>query len=72
LELAKLCHDRCKRTEAEIARALHGNWRAEHLFALRQAVELHASPSVPEPAGIVLLSFGGAGMLGYRLGKKLA
>jgi transposase len=42
LELAKLRHDRCKRTEAEIARALYGNWREEHLFALRQAVELHA------------------------------
>jgi hypothetical protein len=42
LELAKLRHDRCKRTEAEIARALYGNWRVEHLFALRQAVELHA------------------------------
>ena len=25
----------------EIARALHGNWRAEHLFALQQAVELY-------------------------------
>jgi len=42
LELAKLRNDKCKRTEAEIARALYGNWRAEHLFALRQAVELHA------------------------------
>ena len=30
-----------KRTRAEIARALEGNWRAEHLFALRQAVELY-------------------------------
>jgi transposase len=42
LELAKLRNDKCRRTEAEIARALYGNWRAEHLFALRQAVELHA------------------------------
>jgi hypothetical protein len=41
-ELAKLRNERCKRTEAEIARALHGNWRAEHLFALKQAVQLHA------------------------------
>jgi transposase len=41
LELAKLRNDKCKRSEAEIARALYGNWRAEHLFALRQAVELH-------------------------------
>lgn len=39
--LAKLRHIRCKRTEAEIARALQGNWREEHLFALRQALELY-------------------------------
>ena len=32
---------RCKRTEAEIARALYGNWRDEHLFALSQALELY-------------------------------
>jgi transposase len=41
LELAKLRHENCKRTEAEIARALYGNWRAEHLFALKQAVQLY-------------------------------
>src|SRR5262245_11665256 len=41
LELAKLRHENCKRTEAEIARALYGNWRPEHLFALRQAVQLY-------------------------------
>jgi transposase len=39
--LAKLRNERCKRTQAEIARALQGNWRAEHLFALQQAVALH-------------------------------
>ena len=38
LELAKLRDGHCKRTEAEIARALYGNWRQEHLFALQQAV----------------------------------
>jgi transposase len=41
LELAKLRHERCHRSEAEIARALYGNWRQEHLFALRQALELY-------------------------------
>jgi transposase len=41
LKLAKYRHERCKRTEAEIARALYGNWREEHLFALKQAVELY-------------------------------
>ena len=41
LELAKLRNKRCKRTQAEIARALYGSWRAEHLFALKQAVALY-------------------------------
>jgi transposase len=40
-ELAKLRQDTCRRTEAEIARALYGNWRDEHLFALKQAVALY-------------------------------
>jgi transposase len=41
LDLAKLRNEKCKRTQAEIARALYGNWRAEHLFALQQAVTLY-------------------------------
>ena len=41
LQLAKYRNDKCQRTEAEIARALYGNWREEHLFALQQAVELY-------------------------------
>ena len=41
LELAKLRHDKCRRSQAEIARALYGNWREEHLFALGQALELY-------------------------------
>jgi transposase len=39
--LAGLRNEKCKRTRAEIARSLEGSWRAEHLFALKQAVELH-------------------------------
>jgi transposase len=31
---------RCQHGEAESTRALQGNWRAEHLFALQQAVAL--------------------------------
>jgi len=31
----------CQHDEDEIAKALQGTWRAEHLFALRQAVELY-------------------------------
>ena len=41
LELAKLRDERCKHSAAEIAKALVGNWREEHLLALRQAVELY-------------------------------
>jgi transposase len=41
LRLAKHRHERCQATEAEIARALYGNWREEHLFALQQALKLY-------------------------------
>jgi len=40
-QLAKHRHDRCKATAAEIASALYGNWRGEHLFALKQALKLY-------------------------------
>lgn len=40
-KLASLRHERCHNDEQTIALALQGNWRDEHLFALRQAVELH-------------------------------
>jgi transposase len=39
--LAQLRDRRCKQDEAALARALQGNWRAEHLLCLRQAVELY-------------------------------
>jgi hypothetical protein len=39
--LARLRDPRCRHYEATIAQALQGNWRAEHLFALRQAVGLY-------------------------------
>ncbi len=39
-ELAKLRDPRCHKSEETIAKALEGNWRDEHLFELRQAVEL--------------------------------
>lgn len=41
LQLAKHRHERCKATEAEIASALYGNWRKEHLFALKQALKMY-------------------------------
>src|SRR5947209_16949308 len=40
--LAALRDRRCKQSEETIARALQGTWREEHLFELRQAVELVA------------------------------
>jgi transposase len=41
LQLAQLRHSQCARSVAEIARALEGSYKAEHLFALRQAVEAY-------------------------------
>jgi transposase len=38
--LAAMREAGCKKDAATIARALQGNWREEHLFALRQAVEM--------------------------------
>jgi transposase len=40
-ELAALRNVHCARPEAEYAKALEGTWRAEHLFALKQAYELY-------------------------------
>jgi transposase len=39
-ELAKHRDHRCGKSEAEIAKSLEGDYRSEHIFALRQAVEL--------------------------------
>ncbi|HEX8201353.1 MAG TPA: IS110 family transposase, partial [Isosphaeraceae bacterium] len=39
--LAALRHEKCHRGEEEIARALEGTWRPEHLIALKQAYELY-------------------------------
>ncbi len=40
-ELAKLRDERCKNDRQTIALALLGHWRDDHLFALKQAVELY-------------------------------
>jgi transposase len=40
-KLAKHRDPRCKKSDKEIAKSLHGNWRDEHLFALQQAVALY-------------------------------
>jgi transposase len=37
--LAKFRDKQCQQSEEQIARALKGNWREEHLFALKQAFE---------------------------------
>jgi transposase len=39
--LARFRNVQCKRSEEEIARALEGNWRDDHLFELQQAVSLY-------------------------------
>ncbi len=38
--LARLRHGRCQRSAAEIAKALSGHYRPEHVFALKQALAL--------------------------------
>jgi hypothetical protein len=40
-ELAKLRHSRVHATEEDIVKALSGNYRAEHVFALKQALALY-------------------------------
>src|SRR3954452_2834802 len=42
-ELAKLRNEHCKTSEAGLVEALQGNWREEHLFALKQALALWES-----------------------------
>jgi len=37
--LAQHRNYRCKKSEAEIAAALHGDWKSEHLFTLRQSLD---------------------------------
>ena len=39
--LAKFRRGGCKKSQEEIAQSLHGNYRAEHLFSLKQAVSLY-------------------------------
>ncbi len=39
LMLAKLKNSRIRASDDEIAKSLQGNWRAEHLFALKQALD---------------------------------
>jgi transposase len=41
IKLSKLRDKRCLRTEEEIALALEGTWRPEHLFELKQAHDLY-------------------------------
>jgi transposase len=40
LTLAQLRHPSCKSREDEIAKALTGTWQPEHLFALKQSLEI--------------------------------
>lgn len=40
-KLAEHRHPNCKKSAKQIAKSLHGNWRDEHLFSLKQAVELY-------------------------------
>ena len=41
LKLAQLRNSRIRASEESIVKSLQGNWREEHLFALKQALSLH-------------------------------
>lgn len=41
IKLAQLRDRRCKSSAARIAKALTGTWKAEHIFALKQSLELY-------------------------------
>lgn len=41
LRLARLRHPLVRTSEAEIVKALQGNWRSEHLFTLRQSLDTY-------------------------------
>jgi desulfoferrodoxin (superoxide reductase-like protein) len=40
-KLAEMREEGCKKDAATIAKSLEGNWREEHLFSLKQALELY-------------------------------
>jgi transposase len=40
-QLAQFRDERCKKSEAEIAKSLEGHYKREHVFALKQALELY-------------------------------
>src|SRR3990170_3614945 len=40
-QLAQFRDERCKKSEVEIAKSLEGHYKREHLFALKQALELY-------------------------------
>ncbi len=40
-QLAKRKNVRIRASEAQMAKSLRGNWREEHLFALKQAMALY-------------------------------
>ncbi len=43
VKLAKLLDGRIRASEEDIVKSLQGSWRAEHLFAVKQAVSLYDS-----------------------------
>ena len=50
--LAHFRNDRCQHDEDTMAKALHGHWREEHLFALAQAVALWMKVRLGTPKAI--------------------
>ena len=40
-QLARLCDRGCRKSEEEIAEQLNGHWREDHLFSLRQSLQMY-------------------------------
>jgi transposase len=69
---AKPRHERCHRTGAASARARHGNWRAGHLFARKQARALYQEYQRLLRACDAQLEARRAAVAGKRDGQELA
>jgi len=70
--LAKLRDRRIKADEAEVAAALQGNWRDEHLFALKQALALIDATRMDKPKAITVSAHKLARLVYFMLTKGQA
>ena len=70
--LAKLRDRRIKADETEVAAALQGNWRDEHLFAFKQALALIDATRMDKPKAITVSAHKLARLVYFMLTKGQA